>query len=301
MASTQAWLSATRPRTLALSAATTITGSAVAYSTGKFSWWISILTLLTATVLQLLSNLANDLGDFQHGTDTTGERVGPKRAMQSGEISLPEMKRGIAIAITVSALIGVVLIYEALQFLSLWLILAFLALGILSIIAAITYTAGKRPYGYIGLGDLLSFIFFGLVSVVGTYFLHTHTLDFIPWLPAIGMGLFTVLVLNINNMRDIDNDLKSGKITIAAQLGYVKARYYHSIITCGGIICFFVYSILYLESWHQYLFLLMSLLFVKILIDICKVEEKHLLDPFLKKTSIATLIFALSFALLSNV
>lgn len=300
MASTQAWLSAIRPRTLFLSAATTICGSAVAYSTGAFSFWIAVLTVLTATLLQLLSNMANDLGDFQHGTDTTGERVGPKRTVQSGAITPKEMKRGIAIAVVASALVGAVLLYEAAQFISIWHILLFFLLGLLSIVAAITYTAGNHPYGYIGLGDVFSFVFFGLVSVVGTYFLHTHTLDFRPWLPAIGMGFFTVLVLNINNMRDIDNDIKSGKITIAARLGYAKARYYHAVVTLFGIGCFVIYSVLYSSHWYQFLYLLTSVLFIKILITIFQTKEKRLLDPFLKKTSIATLILSVAFAVLSN-
>ncbi|MBP1618974.1 MAG: 1,4-dihydroxy-2-naphthoateoctaprenyltransferase [Bacteroidetes bacterium] len=300
MASTQAWLSAIRPRTLFLSAATTICGSAVAYSTGVFSLWIVVLTILTATLLQLLSNMANDLGDFQHGTDTTGERVGPKRTVQSGAITPKEMKGGIAVAIAASALVGAILIYEAAQFISLWHILLFFVLGLLSIIAAITYTAGNHPYGYIGLGDIFSFVFFGLVSVVGTYFLHTHTLDFRPWLPAIGMGCFTVLVLNINNMRDIDNDIKSGKITIAGRLGYTKARYYHALVTLFGIGCFAAYSVCYSIHWYQFLYLLTSISFIRILITIFRTEEKHLLDPFLKKTSIATLILSVAFAVLGN-
>ncbi len=301
MASTQAWLLATRPRTLFLSAATTICGSTVAYSSGKFSMLIAVLTLLTATLLQLLSNMANDLGDFQHGTDITGGRVGPQRTVQSGAITPAEMKKGIVIVIGISALVGAILIYEAAQFMSIGHILLFFALGALSIIAAITYTSGSHPYGYVGLGDIFSFIFFGLVSVVGTYFLHTHTLDFRPWLPAIGMGCFTVLVLNINNMRDIDNDIQSGKITIAARLGYHKARYYHAFITFFGIGCFVMYSIIYSTAWYQYLYLATSVLFIKILVEIFNTKEKRLLDPFLKKTSIATFIFSIAFALVNYI
>ncbi|MFT4071541.1 MAG: 1,4-dihydroxy-2-naphthoate octaprenyltransferase [Dysgonamonadaceae bacterium] len=295
MATTQAWLSATRPRTLFLSAATSITGSAVAFLQGTFSPWIAVLTVLTAALLQLLSNLANDLGDFQHGTDTTGERVGPQRTMQSGAITLKEMQRGIAVSILASLFVGALLIYEAAQFINILHIFIFLVLGILSIVAALTYTAGKHPYGYVGLGDIFSFIFFGLVSVIGTYFLHTHRLDFRPWLPAVGMGCFTVLVLNINNMRDTDNDIKSGKITIAGKLGYSKAKIYHACITAIGIACFIIYSALYFDTWKQLLFLIASVLFIKILIDIFRIQEKRLLDPFLKKTSIAAFVFAILF------
>lgn len=299
MASTKVWLSAIRPRTLFLSVATSLTGSAVAYSSGHFSVTILVLTLLTAALLQLLSNLANDLGDYQQGTDITGERVGPKRAVQSGAISPREMKMGIGLAIFLSIVVGTWLIYEAARFISIFYIVLFLVLGILSIIAAITYTAGKYPYGYVGMGDFFSFAFFGLVSVVGTYFLHTHIFDFMPWLPATGVGCFTVLVLNINNMRDMDNDIKSGKITIAAKLGYAKARIYHALITLVGIACFAIYSVMYATHWYQFLYLLSSVLFLKILIAIFRTDEKGQLDPFLKKTSVATFIFSLVFTVIT--
>lgn len=295
------WISALRPRTLFLAVATSLCGSGMAYSTGRFSVTVFILTALIATVLQLLSNLANDLGDYQQGTDITGERVGPRRTVQSGQISPSQMKKAIYLTIVFSIIIGLALIYEALQFLHIGIILLFIALGGASIVAAIKYTAGKNPYGYKGLGDIFSFVFFGLVSVVGTYFLHTHELDFRPWLPAIGMGLFTVAVLNINNMRDMDNDQKSGKITVAIRLGFSGAKKYHAFLTFGGIICFIAYGIIYTQYWYQNLYLVSLILFIKILKDIFSIQEKKLLDPYLKYTSMASFVLAILFILFINI
>lgn len=300
MASIKTWISALRPRTLFLAIATAICGSGIAYSTGYFGTSVFVLTMLIAVILQLLSNMANDLGDYQHGTDTTGERVGPKRTMQSGAITLPEMKRGIAIAIIAASITGLALIYIALQFMDPLYILLFIILGIASIIAAIKYTTGKNPYGYRGLGDLFSFIFFGLVSVLGTFFLHTHHLHFQPVLPAIGLGLLTVAVLNINNMRDLENDKKSGKITIPVRIGLAKAKRYHAFLTIGAIGCFIAYNIMYTDHWYQYVYMIIFVVFVKILINIYRITENKLLDPYLKYTSMTTFLLSVCFSICIN-
>ena len=300
MATLSSWISALRPRTLFLAIATSLCGSGIAYSIGKFSIPVFALTLLIATILQLLSNMANDLGDYQQGTDITGERVGPQRAVQSGAITPQLMKRGIYIAIAGAALTGAALIYIALQFMHPLYIILFLFLGIMSIVAAIRYTAGKNPYGYKGLGDLFSFTFFGLVSVIGTYFLHTHTLDFRPCLPAIGLGLLTVAVLNINNMRDMDNDRKSGKITIPVRIGIANAKRYHALLSLGAMACFVGYSLLYASAWYQYLYLLVFLLFIKILVNIFRTTENRLLDPYLKYTSMCAFILSVFFSICIN-
>lgn len=300
MATTKHWISALRPRTLFLAAATALCGSGIAYSTGNFSNIVFVLTLAIAVILQLLSNMANDLGDYQQGTDITGERIGPTRTVQSGAISPQEMKRGITIAVAIAILVGLGLIFIALQFMNLWYILTFIALGATSIVAAIKYTAGKNPYGYKGLGDLFSFTFFGLVAVVGTYFLHTHSLDFRPWLPAIGLGLLTVAVLNVNNMRDRDNDQKSGKITVAIKLGYMGAKHYHAVLTLGALACFIGYNILYTSEWYQYLYLIAFFALFKILKDIYTIKENRLLDPYLKFTSMCTFLLSLCFVICIN-
>lgn len=300
MATTKDWISALRPRTLFLAAATALAGSGIAYNTGHFSIPVFILTIAIATILQLLSNMANDLGDYQQGTDITGERVGPTRTVQSGAITPKQMKQGIMIVVLVAMLVGLGLIFIALQFMSPFTIVAFIALGGASIVAAIKYTAGKNPYGYKGLGDIFSFIFFGLVSVVGTYFLHTHSLDFQPWLPAIGLGFLTVAVLNVNNMRDRDNDLKSGKITIAIKLGYMGAKHYHTFLTMGALACFVAYNILYTNAWYNYIYLIVFLAFFKMLINIYKIKENRLLDPYLKFTSMGTFVLSVFFVIFSN-
>ncbi len=300
MASVKSWISALRPRTLFLAVATSLCGSGIAYSTGKFSIPVLILTASIATILQLLSNMANDLGDYQHGTDITGERVGPKRTVQSGAITPQQMKNGIKIAITSAAIVGALLIYIALQFMELKYMLIFLALGAACIVAAIKYTAGKNPYGYKGLGDIFSFTFFGPVSVVGTYFLHTHTVDFMPWLPAIGLGFLTVCVLNLNNMRDMENDRKSGKITIPVRIGYKNAKLYHAFLTLGALACFIAYSIMYTSHWYQYLYLLSFVIFIKLLIDIFNTTENRLLDPYLKYTSMGSFVLSIFFCICIN-
>lgn len=301
MASYKSWISALRPRTLFLAVGTSLCGSGMAYTTGSFKLSVFILTMLTATVLQLLSNLANDLGDYQQGTDISGERVGPKRTVQSGEITPKQMTRAILISIVASCAIGLALIYEALQFLQIGTVALFILLGLASIAAAVKYTAGKNPYGYKGLGDIFSFVFFGLVSVVGTYFLHTQELNFQPWLPAIGMGLFTVAVLNINNMRDMDNDRKSGKITVAIKLGLANAKRYHAFLTIGGIFSFIAYNIIYTHYWYQSIYCIVFLLFMKILSDIITIKDNKLLDPYLKYTSMSSFILAVLFVIFINI
>jgi 1,4-dihydroxy-2-naphthoate octaprenyltransferase len=298
--SIKAWTSALRPRTLFLAVATAGCGSGLACATGYFRNSVCILTLLTAVFLQLTSNLANDLGDYQHGADSTGERIGPQRAVQSGAISPRQMKFAIGTTTLLSVISGLGLLYKASSFIPAGTIILFIVLGGASIAAAVKYTAGKNPYGYKGLGDIFSFVFFGLVSVVGAYFLHTHQLDFRPWLPATGMGFFTVAVLNINNMRDMENDKSAGKITVASRLGFRKAKIYHRLLTFGGIACFAGYSLLYSTAWYQYLYMLVFALFLKILSGIINTTSKRLLDPYLKYTSLTTFLLSVAFSVCIN-
>lgn len=307
MASIKAWVSAFRPRTLFLAVGTTICGTGMAMKVdmlsavgNKCSPIIFILTTITAILLQLLSNLANDLGDYQQGTDITGKRVGPMRAVQSGEITPRQMKTAVYITISLSVLAGLSLIYVALQFMEYKYILLFLLLGAAAIYAAIKYTSGKNPYGYKGLGDIFSFLFFGPVPVVGTYFLHTHQVDFMPWLPAIGLGLLSAAVLNINNMRDMENDRESGKITIPIRIGFDNAKVYHLFLTIGMFACLIGYGILYLSDWAQYLYIIVFVLFVLILKGIFSTKENRLLDPYLKYTSMSTFLLSLVFSICIN-
>jgi len=313
MASFKSWVSALRPRTLFLAVASAICGNAIAYSavhllcgnvsihdlpvSVQFNTPVCILTILIATLLQLTSNMANDLGDYQHGTDITGERVGPTRTVQSGAITPKEMKIAIAISIGLSCIVGGLLILKALRFINIGYIILFFVLGILSIWAAIKYTAGKNPYGYRGLGDVFAFIFFGPIAVVGTFFLHIHEFTFQPWLPAIGIGFFTAAVLNVNNMRDMENDRNSGKNTLVIKLGLAKSKAYHSFLSIGGIVCFILYSIIYSSHWYEYLYMVTFLFFINILSNIYKTKDNKKLDPYLKQTSIATFILSIAFTI----
>lgn len=216
-----------RLRTLPLSISGIILGTAIAYP--KIDVWVFILAILTTLSLQILSNLANELGDARHGTDEQQEgRV--VYGLQAGAISEQQMVRCIVVFSFLSAIFGVLLIYSSFGTLFALYPLIFLLLGLLAIIAALKYTLGKKPYGYQGFGDLSVFIFFGLVSTLGAFFLQTQTLTWqATWL-AVAIGLPIVAVLNLNNIRDMENDVKYGKRTMASRLGSRNAKVYHTII-----------------------------------------------------------------------
>lgn len=235
------WFDAARPKTLPLALVSIFTGSALAFSSGHFSLPIALLALLTATLLQILSNLANDYGDAVKGTDNE-KRLGPIRAIQSGEVSLADMKRAIVVNIALTIIAGLALVFYALD--SLESILAFIGLGVLAMMAAIAYTVGNKPYGYVGLGDLSVFLFFGLLGVSGTYFLHTGHIEWSLFLPSLGCGLMAVAVLNVNNMRDIENDAECGKRTVAVRLGQQRAKTYHFLLLTGAVLAFASYLLM---------------------------------------------------------
>ncbi|HAS6349616.1 TPA: 1,4-dihydroxy-2-naphthoate polyprenyltransferase [Vibrio vulnificus] len=251
------WLDAARPKTLPLALVSILTGSVLAYSFGQFSPMVALLSFVTATLLQILSNLANDYGDAIKGTDNE-QRLGPTRAMQSGAVSAKEMKRAIIFNIALTMIAGLSLVLYALN--SPQSILAFIGLGVLAIFAAIAYTMGSKPYGYVGLGDLSVFIFFGLLGVSGTYFLHTGQLDGALFLPSLGCGMLAVAVLNINNMRDIENDAACGKRTVAVRLGQKKAKQYHFVLLAGALFAFASYLLLQPSSAWLCLPFLLSLI-----------------------------------------
>ncbi|NOH81696.1 1,4-dihydroxy-2-naphthoate polyprenyltransferase [Vibrio sp. RE86] len=234
------WLDAARPKTLPLALVSILTGSVLAYSTHQFSIVVAVLAFLTATLLQILSNLANDYGDAVKGTDND-KRLGPMRAIQSGAVTQKDMKLAMIINVVLTMISGLVLVMYALE--SLQSILAFIGLGVLAIVAAIAYTVGNKPYGYVGLGDISVFIFFGLLGVAGTYFLHTGIVAPLLILPAVGCGLLAVAVLNINNMRDIENDEECGKKTVAVRLGQRRAKHYHFVLLAGAVLAFAAYLI----------------------------------------------------------
>lgn len=235
------WVDAARPKTLPLALVSILTGSVLAFSVGSWSWPVTVLALLTATLLQILSNLANDYGDALKGTDNE-QRLGPMRAIQSGAVSLADMKQAMIINVLLTIVSGLALVFYALD--SAQSIAAFLALGVLAILAAIAYTVGNKPYGYVGLGDVSVFIFFGLLGVSGSYFLHTGQIEWRLLLPSLGCGLLAVSVLNINNMRDIENDALCGKRTVVVRLGQQRAKIYHLLLLVGALCAFASYLLL---------------------------------------------------------
>ena len=247
-------------------------------STGSETWLCLLFAALTAILLQILSNLANDYGDFKKGTDSA-KRVGPQREMQSGTITEREMKRGLAFTAALCLISGALLIFVFAK-LAWQELTVFATLGIGAVLAALFYTLGKRPYGYRGLGDLFCFLFFGLVAVGGTYYLSTKSLDFSVLLPASAMGFLSNAVLNINNMRDYENDKASGKNSLVVKLGLKKAFIYHCLLIGGAFVCLIIYLILHHSAWYSYLFVVLLLLFLKDIIAIKKTKPE-LLDPFL--------------------
>ncbi|MGM0634901.1 MAG: 1,4-dihydroxy-2-naphthoate octaprenyltransferase [Bacteroidota bacterium] len=292
------WISAARPRTLPLSIAGILTGTAVAVQQGLFDTSIFIWAILTTLALQVLSNFANDYGDGVKGTDNQ-DRVGPMRALQSGNITDKQMKKGIVVTVLLCIAFAVILIYNAFGKENLLLSLLFLGLGIAAIAAAIKYTVGKNAYGYRGLGDLFVFIFFGLLSVVGSYFLFSVQLNAFIFLPAIGIGLLSSAVLNLNNMRDRISDQKSNKNTLVVLMGDKNARIYHSFLIIVALLCFFIFILL---SDLAPIFYTCFIAFIPLFIHlrtVFKTNHPKDLDPELKKVALSTFALSLIFLLIS--
>ena len=284
-----------RPRTLPLALAGIGMGSFLAAADGVFSGSITLLAILTATFLQILSNLANDYGDSIHGADSA-ERKGPSRAVQSGLISSAEMQRAMLITAVLAMISGAILVWVALGAQQLLLAILFIILGGASIWAAINYTAGDHPYGYMGLGDLFVLLFFGLTGVLGAYYLQAKTLNWLIVLPAISMGVFAVAVLNINNIRDIASDVKAGKNSIPVRLGGEKARVYNWALLVMGVVCALLYVALTFSSVWQLLFVLMLPLIFKVGRTV-QTSPNDQLDPLLKQMVLASLLFMLTFGI----
>jgi 1,4-dihydroxy-2-naphthoate octaprenyltransferase len=285
------WIQASRPRAFPLAAACIGMGAFLANQKVEIDWWIFGLTLLTAMLLQLLSNLANDAGDTINGADHV-KREGPARTVQSGVISLKTMKRAVWLVGVLSVFSGVTLIYLSIE--TTQDIVLFLALGILSILAAVGYTMGKKPYGYMGLGDLSVLIFFGWIGVAGTYYLLSHTWDPAIMLPASSCGLFAVAVLNVNNIRDIDSDREAGKFTLAAQLGHKKSRIYQIILLIIGIGIASYYT--YLVDGQWWFLLVVPFLTYNAYHTLAR-KTAESLDPLVRQMAFASLIFVLLFGI----
>ena len=292
----QAWVSAFRPRTLPLALASILTGGFLAAAGGQFNGLVVGLAALTTILLQILSNLANDYGDSQNGADSV-HREGPLRAVQAGYITAAQMKQAMGIFGGAAFVSGLALLWVALGAAGMWILLTFLLLGLAAIWAAINYTAGSRPYGYAGLGDVSVFIFFGLVGVGGTYFLQTQTLPLAVLLPAVSLGCFATAVLNVNNIRDLRSDELAGKITIPVRLGGKSARRYHWLLLVLGLGCAAVYVALTYHSPWQWLFGLSVPLLWFNGRQVWARQDSKQLDPLLKQMALSTLVFTLLFGL----
>lgn len=286
------WLSAMRLRTLPLSVSGIILGTCFAYYNGHFNPWVLGLAILTTVSLQVLSNLANDYGDGVKGTDNE-ERVGPQRAIQSGEITPEEMLDAIKKNILVVIISTLALIWAAFGPSNFLFLLLFVFLGGLSVYAALNYTMGDSPYGYRALGDIFVFVFFGLVSTIGSYLLYMHVVDHVVILPAIALGMFSVGVLNLNNMRDVKSDENAGKITLAVKLGLKRAKNYHFVLIIGAMIITVIFSILYYVEPYNFMYLLAFIPFVLHLKKIKAAKSPNDFDSQLKVLALSTFLYSL--------
>ncbi|MBX2945803.1 MAG: 1,4-dihydroxy-2-naphthoate polyprenyltransferase [Cyclobacteriaceae bacterium] len=286
------WISAFRLRTLPLALACIGMGGFLAASQGAFRTDIFILCALTTIFLQVLSNLANDYGDSVHGADHAG-RKGPNRAVQTGAISPTQMRNAVFVFVGLCLTSGISLLLLSFGFN--WnAFLFFFGLGLLSILAAVAYTVGRKPYGYMGLGDVSVLIFFGLVGVLGSVYLFTRQVNPLQILPAMSCGFFSMGVLNINNIRDIESDRIAGKFSIPVRIGKQKAARYHWLLLMGGLLSAVIYNLVAFSSAWQFLFLLIVPLFVRNGMAVQKKAE-HELDPYLKQMALSTLLFVLLF------
>lgn len=291
MSNTKAWLQAARLRTLPLSVSGILVGCFYAFSQGLVNYAILSFALLTTLGLQVLSNFANDYGDGVKGTDNEN-RIGPQRAIQSGAITVSAMKKGIIITAALTLVAAITLIYISFGKDNFAYSLFFFFLGLAAIGAAIKYTVGNSAYGYRGLGDLFVFVFFGLVSVLGCYFLFSKQLTPLIVLPSVTIGLLSVAVLNLNNMRDQVSDAMSGKNTMVVKIGPEKAKIYHYSIIITALVLTLLFAVLSNFKPVQYLFLIA---YIPLLLHIKTVVKNTVprdLDPELKKVALSTFLLS---------
>lgn len=267
-------------------------GSAIAYSFNQFDSVIFSLALACTILFQIISNYANDLGDGMKGTDAN--RIGPDRAIQKGTISISQMKLAIGLLSAFAIICAALLIYHSSKGMSTTLIMTYAVLAVLSILAAITYTMGKKAYGYHGLGDLMVFIFFGLVSVIGVYVLYAKSFWIELLLPAASIGLLSTAVLNLNNMRDYSNDKRSGKNTLVVKMGPNSAKFYHALLIMLSLICMTVFLSLY-ENNAMFIALVPFAYLLYHLRKVLGVKDPKAFDPELKFVALSTFAITLLF------
>ncbi|MGB5385535.1 MAG: 1,4-dihydroxy-2-naphthoate octaprenyltransferase [Eudoraea sp.] len=290
----RAWLSAARLRTLPLSLSGIFVGTAVANIYGYWDLHIFILALLTTVAFQITSNFANDYGDGVKGTDNE-DRIGPKRAYQSGQLSKMELKTGIRISVVIDLFLVFLLLYFAFEEEDIKYIVLFVVLGIASIWAAIKYTVGSNAYGYKGFGDLFVFTFFGLLSVLGSMFLYTKFLTSTAVLPAASIGFLSTAVLNLNNLRDIESDKKANKNTVIVKIGLSKGKVYHYALIFMAFISMLAFIWNHYYSWKSGICLIAFVpLFIHLRL-VSRIENPRNFDPELKKVALSTFLLGFLF------
>lgn len=297
------YIKAARLRTLPLSVSGIIVGAFLGFDKVLYVdstvilfetpiFWLAILTTIG---FQVLSNFANDYGDGIKGTDDN--RDGEARMVSSGAITPRQMKNAMLATGSITLAIALLLIYVSFGKDNFLYSVIFFGLGVASIVAAIKYTVGKSAYGYSGFGDIFVFVFFGLLAVAGTYFLYTKQLSFIVFLPAITVGLLSTAVLNLNNMRDRENDAKSGKNTLVVKMGAESAKLYHYFLIVVSFIFALLYTVIKFQSPYQFLFVVAYIPLVKHVVFVYKNKEEVLLDGELKKVALSTFLFSILFGL----
>ncbi|MCT4625120.1 MAG: 1,4-dihydroxy-2-naphthoate octaprenyltransferase [Schleiferiaceae bacterium] len=283
------WIAAARLRTLPLAFSSILLGTFLASFYGSFNPWILVLCLLTTLLYQVLSNYANDYGDGVKGTDDN--RKGEKRSVASGVISAKQMRNAVIVVATLAFISGTALSILGTKGLPIAVTILFIGLGIVAIWAAIRYTVGKSAYGYRGQGDLYVLLFFGWLGVMGSFYLQAKSLNAWILLPATSVGMLAAGVLNLNNMRDREEDAKNGKITLAVRLGLRGAKKYQATLIIGALV------LMTLFAWHEtssimgFLFWLVSPLLIRVLVKSIQAEKPEEFDPLLKPLAIGTLLF----------
>jgi 1,4-dihydroxy-2-naphthoate polyprenyltransferase len=290
------WITAARLRTLPLGISNIILGSFLAYNHENFRPVILLLGLATAFLLQILSNYANDYGDFIKGADEN--RVSTyERSLQSGKITPQQMRWMLIVLSLLTFATGISLVAVAVTTLGIGGLVAFVVLGIMCIVAAITYTIGKKPYGYSGMGDISVFLFFGIVGVCGIYVLQTQQWNWLVLLPAASLGLLTTGVLNINNIRDIESDRISGKNTLVVKIGREKAIFYHTCLIIGALLLGIISTLLDFQSAFQFLYLSTLPFFILNIFRVRNSTASTVFDKELRNLSLATFFYSVIFGL----
>lgn len=291
-----AWIEALRLRTLPLSAAGVVVAAGLAAWMDVFRIAVFVPMLIMVILLQTLANFADEYGDLHHGVDNEN-RIGPRRGLQRGDITDGQMRIALMVTCMLTALSMV------------WLLgvsfsgsgnvrgfVVFALLGVLCAVAAVKYTVGRGAYGYLGLGDLVTLLTFGVLAVVGGFYLYAHDLVAVVWLPAVGLGCLATGVLNLNNMRDIENDRDCGKITVAVLLGPKRAPVYHALLVCVGVAGFVAFPFAVgITAPARYIFALFAVLLLSQLMRVLRVSDPVEYDTFMKPLSMTTALMALAF------